>query len=135
MRELASNQCQNKNERKISLSAIRFDSNNDSGTIPATTEEYYRVIYFETLDMVINCIKDRYDQDGYKIYCKLEMLLLKGDHEDRNYSHYDEVFELYQRDIVKDDFLAQLKMFHTIYNIYTGMNLYSIVSLVKGMTS
>ncbi len=37
--------------------------------------------------------------------------------------------------IVKDDFLAQLKMFHTIYNIYTGMNLYSIVSLVKGMSA
>ncbi len=51
------------------------------------------------------CIKDRYDQDGYKIYCKLEMLLLKGHQEDRNYSHYDELFELYQRDIVKDDFV------------------------------
>ena len=36
---------------------------------------------------------------------------------------------------MKDDFLAQLKMFHTNYNIDTGMNLYSIVSLVKGMSA
>ncbi len=113
----------------------RFDSNNDSGTITATPEEYYRAIYLETLDNGDKLYQRQIRSDGYKIYCKLEMLLLKGDQEDRNYSHYDEVLELYQRDVVKDDFLVQLKMFHTNYNIDTGMNLYSIISLVKGMSA
>ena len=46
-------------------------------TTSATPEDYYRAIYFEALDTVVNCIKDRFDQEGYKIYSKLELLLLK----------------------------------------------------------
>ena len=54
-----------------------FDSNNDIGTTPATPEDYYSGIYFEALDTVVNCIKDMFDQEGYKIYSKLELLPLK----------------------------------------------------------
>ena len=41
-------------------------------------EDWYRVAYFEALDLVIEAIKDRFDQPGYAIYRNLEELLVKG---------------------------------------------------------
>ena len=41
----------------------------DDGAAPAfpeTVEEHYRVIYFEALDLITSCIKDRFNQPGYK---------------------------------------------------------------------
>ena len=39
---------------------------------------YYRQHYYEAFDLVINCIKERFDQPGYEVYCKLEKLLVKA---------------------------------------------------------
>ena len=30
--------------------------------------DHYRMLYFETLDLIIQCIDDRFDQPGYRIY-------------------------------------------------------------------
>lgn len=109
----------------------RFDPNNDSGTTPATPEDHYSAIYFEALDTVINCISNRFDQEEYKMYSKLESILLK---KDQNYDDYDDMFELYHSDIVKDQLLTQLQMLHVNYSINTDSNLYSILTLVKGMS-
>ena len=32
----------------------------------------------EAIDLAINCIKDRFQQPGYTVYCQLENLLLKA---------------------------------------------------------
>ena len=37
-------------------------------------KSYYRQHYYEAFDLVINCIKERFDQPGYEVYCKLEKL-------------------------------------------------------------
>ena len=37
----------------------------------ATPEEHYRAVYFETFDLIIACIRDRFDQPGYRIYHNL----------------------------------------------------------------
>ena len=53
----------------------------DDGAAPAfpeTVEEHYRVIYFEALDLITSCIKDRFNQPGYKTYGKVQALLLKA---------------------------------------------------------
>ena len=41
-------------------------------------EDHYRVIYFEALDLSTSCIKDRFNQPGYKSYAKVQALLLKA---------------------------------------------------------
>ena len=43
-----------------------------------TVEEHYRVAYFEALDLIVLCIEDRFNQRGYKTYCKVQTLLLKA---------------------------------------------------------
>ena len=46
--------------------------------LPETVEEHYRVIYFEALDLITTCIGDRFNQPGYKMYGKVQSLLLKA---------------------------------------------------------
>ena len=46
-------------------------------------QDYYRRIYYEALDLIIESITDRFDQPGYGLYSNLEQLLLKAvRHED-----------------------------------------------------
>ena len=43
---------------------------------PSSPKEYYRRIYYEALDLAVNCIKNRFDQSGYAMYKNLETLLV-----------------------------------------------------------
>ena len=45
---------------------------------PKTEMEYFRGIYLDALDLLLNGIKTRFDQPGYGIYSNLESLLLKA---------------------------------------------------------
>lgn len=45
---------------------------------PATPHDHYKRIYFEALDLIINCIKSRFDQPGYRVYSQLQQLLFKA---------------------------------------------------------
>ena len=56
----------------------RFETGNAPPEFPSTMEDHYRKIYFEALDLVLQSIKQRFDQPGYHIYCKLDYLLLKA---------------------------------------------------------
>ena len=56
----------------------RLDDGTAPGDHPPTVEDHYRSIYFQTLDVVINCIESRFDQLGYRSYSRLESLLLKA---------------------------------------------------------
>ena len=58
---------------------LRFDPGSSSGTSATQPEDHYRVLYFEALDTVTGSITERFDQEGYQIYSKLEQLLLKGE--------------------------------------------------------
>ena len=45
---------------------------------PDTPYDYFKPIYYEALDLIINCIKSRFNQPGYKVYCQLQQLLFKS---------------------------------------------------------
>jgi len=49
-----------------------------SHSFPTTCEDYYWRIYFEAIDLIVNCINDRFDQPGYKIYQNVQNLLLQA---------------------------------------------------------
>lgn len=52
------------------------DDASSSYSFPATSEDCYRQIYFEAIDLIVNCINDRFDQPG--IYQNLQNLLLQA---------------------------------------------------------
>ena len=60
----------------------RYLLGNAATEFPADTpQDYYRHLYFQAIDTVITCIKERFNQVGYdRCYRKLEELLLSAVH-------------------------------------------------------
>ena len=67
-----------------------------------SVEGHFRRIYYEALDLLITCIKSRFDQPGYRIYRNLQELLLSA----FNNQNYDEAY-----DFVKHNFILCFKSF------------------------
>jgi len=44
----------------------------------STAKDLYRVVYYEALDLIVQTIKDCFDQPGYGVYRCVENLLLKA---------------------------------------------------------
>ena len=63
--------------------------------LPSSPEDHYKAIYYETLDTVIGCISDRFKQEGYQMYSKLEQFLIM---EEQNEEDIDEVLKFYGSD-------------------------------------
>ena len=72
---------------------------------------YFRQHYFEALDLAVNCIKDRFDQPGCKVYSNLEQLLLKVIEGSDVTTEVD--CEFYKDDIDSEMLKAQLHTFRT----------------------
>ncbi len=56
----------------------RLEVGDSEGAVITDKESYYRLIYYEALDHIINCIKTSFEQPGYQVYSHLEALLLKN---------------------------------------------------------
>ena len=86
----------------------RYEDGASTGDVPATVEDFFRPIFFEALDLLIGGIKERFDQPGYRLYSKLEDLLIKAVKKE----NYDEEFEFvtnfYKDDIDPDQLKLQL---------------------------
>ena len=109
----------------------RYEVGTSSGISPTTLEDHYKVIYYETIDTVISCIRNRFEQEGYKMYCKVEQLLLK---ENLSEEEVDDVLQFYGSDFHKEKLLTQLCLFRTNYPAEKINCIDDIVSLVKQMT-
>ena len=48
------------------------------GNFHSSAEDYYRMLYYEALHLVIEAITKRFHQPGYKVYRNLEDLILKA---------------------------------------------------------
>ena len=82
-----------------------YDGKEDNAHHPSTPEEYFRGHYFDTLDLIITSIKDRFNQPAFVAFLNLEQLLLNIINE----SNYDSELE-YVKNIYKDDIdTAQIK--------------------------
>ena len=77
----------------------------------ALIKDYYRQHYFEAIDLVVNCIKDRFQQPGYEVYRNLEQLLLKAAENLDVKTEFDFVTSFYGEDFQPDNLRAQLVTF------------------------
>ena len=46
----------------------QYDIGMSSGHFPANVEDYYRPIYYEAIDTLVQCISKHVDQPGFKVY-------------------------------------------------------------------
>jgi len=82
------------------------------------------------LDTVTGCIKERFEQESYCIYSKLEQLILKGDQGDES----DELFDLYHDDFNRDTLQVQLSTFHANYSIKEETGIHGVLEIVRSMS-
>ena len=72
---------------------------------------FYHQHYYETIDHLVNCIKARFEQPGYAVYCNLEQLLVKACLGENVFSELQEVCSFYKNDFQKELLHAQLETF------------------------
>ena len=89
----------------------RYDDGSAHGDFHADPKAYYRQHYFEAIDLVVNCITDRFQQPGYNVYRNLEQLLLKACQKEDITSEFDYVCLFYKDDFQPELLRAQLLTF------------------------
>ena len=75
MKDLDINEPQLPRHRKIPR---RYETGSAEWEFAVSPEAHYRLIYYEGLDLIVNCIRNHFDQPGYKVYRNLQELLLKA---------------------------------------------------------
>ena len=88
----------------------RYDDRSHSRVFHDTPEAFYKQIYFEALDLIVNCIEDRFNQPGFRIYQRIESLLVKACKQEELKSDIEVVCKTYKDDFDKDLLFTQLKI-------------------------
>ena len=55
-----------------------IDIGTGDSTFAESVQDHYRIIYYEALDLIVNCITSSFQQPSYKVYCNLQNFLLKS---------------------------------------------------------
>lgn len=76
----------------------QFDDGNAEPEYDGSPKNMYRRIYFESLDLLVQAIEDRFDQPGYKMYSCLESLLIKAVKKENYSNELQEVLRVYKHD-------------------------------------
>ena len=71
----------------------------------------YHQLYYEAIDNIICSLKNRFDQPGYDVYCKLEQLLVKASLKEDFKAPFEFVCYFYKDDFQPDLLHAQLLTF------------------------
>ena len=94
--------------------------------------DHYRVFYFEALDLIIQCIDDRFNQPGYRLYSALETLLVKGCQQVEHQDELNQVQKFYDKDIKYDNLEVQ---FQTIsQSVKEDFSLVGITDYLKSLS-
>ena len=56
----------------------RYEVGDADPHFPDSVKSFYKLVYFNSLDVIVACIQNRFDQPGYAILCQLEALLVKA---------------------------------------------------------
>ena len=56
----------------------RFEVGNADPEFPDSAKSLYKSVYFTSLDAIVTCIQNQFDQPGYTILCQMEALLMKA---------------------------------------------------------
>ncbi|XP_065903857.1 zinc finger MYM-type protein 1-like [Dysidea avara] len=106
----------------------RYEEGTSTGDFPSNPKEVFRPQYFEAIDLVTACIKDRFDQPGYKVYHQAEELILKASRKEPFNSELEFVIKFYKDDFEQCLLEAQLSTFGLDFK-YDGKSNISILDV------
>ena len=87
-----------------------FEIGSSVSEFPSSPKDHYKRIYFEAFDLVINCIKNRFDQPGYLMYRNLETVLISAANGRDFEEHLKVVTDFYDTDVTHSRLKAQLEI-------------------------
>ena len=96
-----------------------------------SVQDVYKRTYFEVIDHAINAIKRRFDQDGYKVLCRLEPLLC---HPNPKPDDFKDTFQLYRSDLDQERLLTQLHILHSNAP-KVGVQVNDLIAYLKSMNA
>ena len=88
----------------------RFEVGSAPPEFPNEPEDYYRHIYFEGLDLIVQAISDQFDQLGYHTYRHLQKLIFKAIRREDYKPELELVCNLYGSDLNTLNLEMQLNM-------------------------
>ena len=103
-------------KRKTKLPARFIDSSDsEEEEFPENIKEHYKKIYIQAYDLIIKCLKNRFEQENLKHYENLqELLMLAANHEDYT-ERLNLVIEHYKDDFDVPSLRAQIKIFSRMF--------------------
>ena len=114
----------------------RYEEGSSSGDFHETPKNYYKQHYFEAIDLLINCIQERFNQPGYKVYSTLECLLMKACKNENLEDELKFVCSFYKDDLDETLLRVQLTTFALHFQQVHGiLNKISIFDLKKYFSS
>ena len=99
---------------------------------PTTVKDFYSQHYFECLDFIINAIKDRFDQPGYKALKQLENLLIKAARGEEYKDELESVVDHYGNDFTQSS--LQLEILISAFASSTNRERQTLTSRRKSIT-
>ncbi|XP_065195791.1 zinc finger MYM-type protein 1-like [Sycon ciliatum] len=114
----------------------RFAVGTGQGHYPESPADHYKPIYFAAIDTVMACIKERFDQPGYKVYSCLEGVVLKAANGDDYSAELARVEDMYATDINVPLLQTQLPLLKSLCtgggNISIGTIKTALLNLGRG---
>ena len=87
----------------------RYDDGLASHEFHDSPMHYYRQLYYEAIDTMVSCLKDRFEQPGYQAYSNLEQILIKACQGKELVEELDFICNFYKEDLQKDLLRVQLQ--------------------------
>ena len=109
----------------------RYQVGTGEGQHPSKEEDVYRPIYFECLDLVVSCIRDRFNQSGYAVLRQLEDLLLKTVKGECYQEELGSVMQLYKNDITHSSLASQLEILPVAIQSHCDFQHVTISEIIK----
>ena len=91
----------------------RYEVGSEDGHFHDCPKMLFRQNYFEVLDFVVNCVRQRFNQPGYAVYKHLVDLLLKAARCETYNTEYDFIVQFYGTDLDKFNLKIQLDLLAT----------------------
>ena len=115
----------------------RFEVGTSVSEAQNSVEAKYRIVYCEVIDYTVNAIQRRFDQDGYKVLCKLEELLCDPK---CKLNECNEIIDLYGKDFDYERLAIQLSVLQCnlpfeVLSQTGGMELKSIIQFLQQLNS
>ena len=95
----------------------RFETGTADAEFQSEVKAYYRQIYFQSTDHLVNAINDRYDSPDFKIYMQAEQLIMKCVKSQDYETEYEAVTNFYGDDFHNENLKCQLRSLAATFEV------------------